>query len=170
MVIRADIVARAIGSLKIKQGSPRTKIVLCSADGAQFTQVTARQWAKKYERVVLIAGRYEGVDERVKKIIKDMTGISVEEVCIGPYVLTGGELPAMVMIDAAIRHIPGVLGKEESLEEKRYGIGLAAYTRPEIIIQKEKKYRVPSVLLTGDHKKIEAWRKKHVSSYAEWDL
>ena len=114
----------------------------------------------------MIAGHYEGVDARLEKVIKNLK-FKIENLSIGPYVLTGGELPAMVLIDALIRHIPGVLGKEESLEEKRYGIGVPVYTRPEVFIYppqrqgKKKKYIVPKVLLSGDHKKIEEWRKKH---------
>ena len=84
----------------------------------------------------------------------------MEEISIGPYVLTGGELPAMIVIDAVSRHVQGFLGKAESLEEKRYGVGTPVYTRPDVFEYKGKKYKVPPVLLSGDHKKIEAWRKK----------
>lgn len=80
---------------------------------------------------------------------------------IGPYVLTGGELPAMVVVDAVSRHISGVLGKSESLEEKRFGIGVPVYTRPEVFKWRSKKYIVPKVLLSGDHKEIEEWRMKN---------
>lgn len=131
------------------------KIILFSAAGKQFDAKMAQQWAKKYDRIVMIAGRYEGVDERIKKICK------IEEVSVGPYVLTGGELPALVAVDAVSRHVPGVLGKNESLEEKRHGIGVPVYTRPEIFTWKKKKYRVPKKLLSGDHKKIEDWRRLH---------
>ena len=89
------------------------------------------------------------------------------DLSVGPYVLTGGEIPAMVLIDAVSRHLPGVLGKYQSLEEERYGIGVPVYTRPEVIVippprrgKKNKKYKVPSVLLSGDHRKIEQWRKR----------
>jgi len=102
----------------------------------------------------MIAGRYEGVDERIKKIYK------MKEISVGPYVLTGGELPALVVIDAVSRHVPGVLGKHESLEERRLGVGVPVYTRPEVLVWKKKKYRVPPVLLSGDHRKIEEWRKR----------
>ena len=84
-----------------------------------------------------------------------------EKISIGPYVLTGGELPAMVLIDSVSRQIPGVLGKKESLEEKRHGVGAPVYTRPEVFVYKGKKYRVPKILLSGDHKKIEMWRRKN---------
>lgn len=118
----------------------------------------ARDWAKKYNRIIMIAGRYEGVDERIKKVVSGF-GFRISDLSIGPYVLTGGELPAMVVIDAVSRHIPGVLGKEQSLEEKRYGLGVAVYTRPEVFEWLGKKYRVPKVLLSGNHKKIEEWRR-----------
>jgi tRNA (guanine37-N1)-methyltransferase len=123
--------------------------------------VVAGQLAKKYNRLILICGHYEGVDERVKKVIKDL-GFEFFEISIGPYVLTGGELPAMVLADAVARQIPGVLGKTESLEEKRLGVGVPVYTRPEVFQYKGKKYVVPKVLLSGDHKKIEEWRKKQL--------
>ena len=100
----------------------------------------------------MIAGRYEGVDERVAKYIAD------EEISIGEYVLTGGEIPAMVLVDAVSRHIPGVLGKQESLEEIKGSYPV--YTRPEVFEMRNKNLRVPKVLLSGDHKKIEEWREK----------
>ncbi|MDP3770150.1 MAG: tRNA (guanosine(37)-N1)-methyltransferase TrmD [Candidatus Sungbacteria bacterium] len=163
MVLKIEPIVRTIGSiLKFKKfKNLKTKVVLFSAGGRQFDQKMAREWAKKYGRIVMIAGRYEGVDERIKKIIKDITGIKVEEICIGPYVLTGGELPAMIVVDAVARHIVGVLGKEESLEEKRLGVGIPMYTRPDVFEYKQKKYRVPKELLSGNHAKIETWRRKH---------
>src|SRR3989344_2196295 len=118
----------------------------------------ASDWAKKYNRIVMIAGHYEGVDERIKKVVSDF-GFRISDLSIGPYVLTGGELPALVVVDAVSRHIPGFLGKGESLEEKRHGVGVPVYTRPEIFRWKEKVYRVPAVLRSGDHKKIEGWRR-----------
>lgn len=108
----------------------------------------------------MICGHYEGIDERIKKFIKAY-GLRLTAVSVGPYVLTGGELPAMVVLDAVSRHIPGVLGKHESLEEKRYGVGVPVYTRPEIF----KKYPVPKILLSGDHKKVEAWRLKKAKQF-----
>ncbi len=163
MVMQAEPIAQAIGSALKAKGKPqKAKIVLFSARGKQFTAKMAADWAKRYDRIIMIAGRYEGVDERIKKIYR------MEEISMGPYVLTGGELPALVVADAVSRHIPGVLGAHESLEEKRYGVGVPAYTRPEIFRwpargrdKKKKTYRVPKVLLSGDHKKIAEWRKKH---------
>ncbi|OGZ97648.1 MAG: tRNA (guanosine(37)-N1)-methyltransferase TrmD [Candidatus Sungbacteria bacterium RIFCSPHIGHO2_01_FULL_54_26] len=157
MVIRADaivaIIASALKSKKFKS-LKETKIILFSAGGKQFNAKMAAAWAKKYNRMIMIAGRYEGVDERIKKIYK------MKEISVGPYVLTGGELPALVVIDAVSRHVPGVLGKHESLEERRLGVGVPVYTRPEVLVWKKKKYRVPPVLLSGDHRKIEEWRKR----------
>lgn len=132
----------------------KTKIVILSPAGKQFTQAMARNWAKKYKNIVLISGHYEGIDARVKKIFK------AEEISIGQYVLSGGELPAAVVVDSVSRHIPGVLGKVESLEESRQ-FGASVYTRPEVFEWQGKKYKVPKILLSGNHKKIEEWRKKH---------
>ena len=112
----------------------------------------ARNLAKNYKNIILICGRYEGIDERVKKITK------AEEISIGPYVLTGGELAALAIVDAVSRHIKGVLGKEESLEEKKGSYPV--YTRPEVLEWQGKRYRAPKVLVSGNHKKIEEWRRK----------
>jgi len=101
--------------------------------------------------VVLISGRYEGIDYRVNKILK------AQEVSIGDYILTGGELPALTIIDSVSRQVPGVLGTFESLEDERVTNG-EAYTRPDVLEYKKKKYKVPEVLLQGDHKKIDLWR------------
>lgn len=155
MVMKVEPLAKALRTMK---KSKKTKVVLFSAGGKQFDNKIAVDLAGKYNRLILICGHYEGVDERVKKIIKDL-GFDFSEISIGPYVLTGGELPAMVLADSVARQIPGVLGKTESLEEKRLGIGVPVYTRPEIFILKGKKYVVPKVLLSGDHKKINEWRK-----------
>lgn len=159
MVIRAEAIAAAIASAlqdKKFKSLKKTKIILFSAGGRQFNARMAAGWAKKCDRMIMIAGRYEGVDERIKKIYK------MEEISVGPYVLTGGELPALVVIDAVSRHIPGVMGKNESLEERRLGVGVPSFTRPEILKWKKKKYRVPPVLLSGDHQKIAAWRKERI--------
>lgn len=94
------------------------------------------------------------------KVIKRLKNVKIEKLSIGPYVLTGGELPAMVILDTISRRIPGVLGKLESVEENRVA-SPEVYTRPEVLEYKGKKYRVPKVLLSGNHKKIEEWRNKH---------
>lgn len=139
-------------------------VVFFSPSGKQFDAAMARDLAKKKD-IVFLSGRYEGIDARVPDILKAVP------VSIGPYVLTGGELPAAVMIDAIARHIPGVLGDENSLEEKRKSTHKAAgeqdevrasarvYTKPEVVRWKKKAYPVPPVLLSGDHAKIEAWKR-----------
>ncbi|MBI4837405.1 MAG: tRNA (guanosine(37)-N1)-methyltransferase TrmD [Candidatus Portnoybacteria bacterium] len=157
----------------------RRRVILFSAKGKTMTQADVRRLAK-YDQLILICGRYEGVDERVAKYVAD------EELSVGDYVLTGGEIPAMIVVDAVSRLVPGVLGKKESLEEESFGKCLRTtdyglqlklnskavvgsrlavdnsyleypqYTRPEEF----NGWRVPRVLLGGDHKKIEEWRKK----------
>ena len=161
MVIKIEPLARALGSiLKSKTKRQRTKVILFSAAGKQFNAKMASALAKKYDHIVMLAGHYEGVDERIKAVSRDL-GFRAEEISIGPYVLTGGELPAMTVIDAVSRHIPGVLGKKTSLEETRYGVGVPVYTRPEVFRWQGKNYRVPGTLLSGDHGRIEKWRKRH---------
>jgi len=160
MVLKIEPLAKALRAMRKNK---KTKVILFSADGKQFDNGIAADLAKKYNRLILICGHYEGVDERVKKIIKSL-GFEFSEISIGPYVLTGGELPAMVLADAVARQIPGVLGKTESLEEKRLGVGVPAYTRPEIFKFRNKKYQVPKVLLSGNHKKIEEWRAKQTKT------
>ena len=130
-----------------------SKIIILSPTGKKFDTAYAKTLAKKYKNIVIISGRYEGVDDRVRKITK------AEKVSIGDYVLTGGELPAMVMIDSISRQIPGVLGKYESLEEERVSSS-EVYTRPEKLVYKGKSYKVPKVLLSGNHKNIDIWKNK----------
>ncbi len=149
MVMQAEPILRAVA--KARGRKKNIKVIMFSPGGKQFTNVYAETLSKKYKDVILIAGRYEGIDTRVKKALR------AEEVSIGPYVLTGGEVPAMVVVDAVSRQIPGVLGHVESLEEKRTASS-EMYTRPEVIKHKGKNYKVPEVLLSGDHKKIEEWR------------
>ncbi|MCR4275386.1 MAG: tRNA (guanosine(37)-N1)-methyltransferase TrmD [Candidatus Wolfebacteria bacterium] len=156
MVLMAEPIIKAV---KKAVKSKKTKVILFSAGGKQFDNKAARVLSK-YNQLVFVCGRYEGVDERVKKAVKDL-GLGVEEISIGPYVLTGGELPAMVLIDAISRQIKDVLGKQESLEEKRLGVGVPGYTRPEAFIFRKKKYPTPKVLLSGNHQKIEEWRRKN---------
>lgn len=151
MVLGAESVLRAaeyaIGRKK------KAKVLIMSPRGKTFDQAYAKRLAKNYKDIVLISGRYEGIDARVKKILK------AEEISVGDYTLTGGELPALTIIDAVSRQIEGVLGKGESLEDTRVASG-EMYTRPEVLEWKGKKYRVPKVLTSGDHKKIESWRAK----------
>lgn len=139
--------------------SKKAEIFFFSPAGKQFDQTMAKRLAKKYgsqtaiHHIVLICGHYEGVDARVEKILK------AKKVSIGPYVLTGGELPAAIVIDSIARYVPSVLGKEESREDERVASS-EVYTRPEILRWKGKSHRVPKVLLSGNHAKIEEWKKK----------
>jgi tRNA (guanine37-N1)-methyltransferase len=135
-----------------KATAAKVKIIHLSPSGEKFTTEYAKNTVKKFQHVIIICGRYEGIDARVKKIFKG------DELSIGNYVLTGGELPAMIMIDCISRQVPGVLGDINSLEESR-SASSDVYTRPEILIYKNKKYKVPEVLLSGNHKLIEEWRK-----------
>jgi len=152
MVMKVEPVYRAV--IALKSQIPKTKTILFSPRGKKFNQKMAYQFSK-LNQLILICGRYEGVDERVAKHIADL------ELSIGDYVLMGGELPTMVVIEAVARLIPGILGKEQLLEEritKEKGfIEYPQYTRPEVF----NKWRVPKVLLSGDHKKIAEWRQKH---------
>jgi tRNA (guanine37-N1)-methyltransferase len=154
MVMQAMPIIKAIAKALASTKKAKTKIIFFSPEGTQFNNNYAASTVEKYDHIILICGRYEGIDARIKKIWK------MEDVTIGPYVLTGGELPALVMIDTIARHIPGVLGNFDSREEARTA-SHDVYTRPEILSYKGRKYRVPEVLLSGDHKKIEAWRTIH---------
>ena len=155
MVVRADIIARAISKIKNKKSKSRT--ILFSPVGKKFTQKDAQRLSK-YNQLVFTCGRYEGVDYRVEKYMAD------EIFSVGDYVLSGGEIPAMIVVEAVSRLVKGVLGKEESIEEKRYGVGVPVYTRPEAVIIKGKKRAVPKVLLSGDHKKIAEWRRAQIKN------
>jgi tRNA (guanine37-N1)-methyltransferase len=155
MVMRAEpllsAVAKALADKKAKKG--KTLIINFIPSAEKFTTKSAKNIFKKYSDIILICGRYEGIDARVDKILK------TKKFSIGDYVVTGGELPAMVLIDSISRQIPGVLGKYESLEEERISSS-EVYTRPEILKYKNKNYRVPKILLSGNHKKIEDWKKR----------
>ncbi len=159
MVMGVEPLSRALK--EVLKGKPKNKtlVFLTAPAGKEFSNKLAVTWAKKYEHLVLIAGRYEGFDERIISVIKKGIGFPVQEVSIGPYVLTGGEIPALIIIDATARQVPGILGKSESLEESRYGTGVPVYTRPEVFKFKGRGYRVPGVLLSGDHARIDKWRK-----------
>ncbi|MDP1689935.1 MAG: tRNA (guanosine(37)-N1)-methyltransferase TrmD [bacterium] len=138
---------------KLKKG--KKVIVWFSPSGKQFTNKDADALAK-YSDVVLVCGRYEGIDERAKKILKTLA--PVKEFAVGEAIYTGGEVPALAIVDAVTRRLPGVLGKDVSVEERRIASS-AVYTRPETILYKGKNYKVPAVLRTGHHEKINAWRK-----------
>jgi tRNA (guanine37-N1)-methyltransferase len=153
MVIEALPVIKAISkAVGRKNNKKKVKIIWFTPSGRQFDTTCAKEVATKYTDVVFVCGRYEGIDARVKSAFK------VDEISVGPFVLTGGELPAMILIDSISRQIEGVLGDHISLEENRIA-SPDVYTRPEVVEYKGKKYRVPKVLLSGNHKLIDEWRK-----------
>lgn len=151
MVLEPESVLRAVHKALGRKDRKHVKIIFFEPGGTQFDTPYAEKMAAKYKHLIMICGRYEGIDARVKKILR------AEPVTIGPYTLTGGELPAMVMLDCITRRIPGVLGKDASVEERRIA-GHDVYTRPEVFTWKGKNYRVPKVLLSGNHKEIEYWK------------
>jgi len=150
MVIEALPVIKAIE--KAKRNKQKAKIIFFTPSGKQLTNAYADKVGKACADIILVCGRYEGIDARVLKAFK------CDLISVGPFVLTGGELPAMLVIDSVARRIPGVLGDLNSLEESRVA-SPDVYTRPEIFEYKGKKYRVPKVLLSGHQANIEAWKK-----------
>jgi tRNA (guanine37-N1)-methyltransferase len=155
MVMTALPVAKAVKkSLGRRKG--KKAIVWFSPSGKQFTNKDA-DLLGKYDEVAFVCGRYEGIDERAKKICGTMG--TVKTYAVGEAVYTGGEVPAMAMIDAITRRLPGVLGKDASVEERRIAAP-DVYTRPESIEWEGKAYKVPKVLQTGNHAKIDAFRGK----------
>lgn len=155
MVIEALPVIRAIEAavgkkIKSKTAKPKVRIVFFSPAGKQFSNEMAETF-KRYTDIVFVCGRYEGIDARVKK------AFPMVDISVGPYVITGGELAAMVMIDTITRRIPGVLGDNLSIEEERIA-SPDVYTRPEVIEYKGKKHKVPKILLSGHHAKMDQWR------------
>jgi len=151
MVMRALPILKAVETVIKKIKSKKILTINFIPSAPKFTTSFAKTFSKKYTDIILICGRYEGIDARIDKILK------TKKFSIGDYVLTGGELPAMVLIDSISRQIPGVLGKYESLEEERVSSS-EVYTRPEVLKYKNKNYKVPKVLLSGNHKKIEEWK------------
>ncbi len=165
MVLKVEPIYRAVKKIKVTKVTKvakAAKVILFTPRGEKFNQKMALKLSK-LDQVIFICGRYEGVDERVAKEIADM------EISIGDYDLMGGELPAMVVIEAVSRLVPGVLGKEALLQERITKSGgfieYAQYTRPEVYkvrkVKKVESWSVPKVLLSGDHKKIEAWKQEH---------
>lgn len=155
MVMQVEPIDRCITRItKGTKNKKSTKVIALDPGGALFTQKVATEYAQKLDRIILLCGRYEGFDARVYKLVD-------ERLSIGEYVLSGGELPAMVVTEAVTRLLPGVLGHEHSALEESYSKGLdyveyPQYTRPEDY----KGDKVPKVLLSGDHGKIKEWRKK----------
>ena len=165
MVIQAEPVIAAIAKAMAGRRKQDVKIVFLSPRGKQFTNDYASQVAKKYKQIIIVCGRYEGIDARVKKVFSAKGGSAnpgggkTDEISVGPFVLTGGELPAMIILDVIARQVRGVLGNFDSIEERRISSS-EVYTRPEVFKYKGKKYRVPKVLLSGHQAKIEEWKKK----------
>lgn len=158
MVMKPEPLFSAVQDIKKKIGKKgKVRVVLFSAKGKKYGQPTAKKFSK-YGHIIMICGRYEGIDERVAKYLAD------EEISIGDYVLTGGEIPAMIVVDSITRLLPGVLGNKESLDFESHGqmgyLEYPHYTRPEELIWKKKTIKVPKELLSGNHKKIEEWRNK----------
>ena len=160
MVLKIEPIYKAVNYLlKRKAKNEKRKVILFTPRGKKFNQRLAYKLSK-LDRIIMICGRYEGVDERVAKHIADM------ELSIGDYDLMGGELPAMVVMETVTRLIPGVLGKPQLLEERitreKGFIEYPQYTRPEVFCPKKgAKWLVPKVLLSGNHKEIEKWRQKY---------
>jgi tRNA (guanine37-N1)-methyltransferase len=163
MVMKVEPIYAAVKALKSKvknkKSKFRSRVILLSAKGKVLTQQKVRALAK-YDQIILIAGHYKGVDERVAKYVAD------EELSVGEFVITGGELPAMIVVDSVSRMVKGVIGKEMSKEGESFSKGVKfehpVYTRPEIFSpRKGVNWKVPPVLLSGNHKKIEEWRGKN---------
>jgi len=175
MVLRIDVLDKAIDSLKSKVKSQKLKVILLTPQGKQFNQKIAKTLSS-HSNIILICGHYEGFDERVRKLVD-------EEISIGQYVLTGGEIPAMVVTDAITRLLPGVLGKDESNQEESFSMDkliaddegfencklkiencleYPQYTKPENYKPISKKYnrslKVPKILLSGNHALVKKWR------------
>jgi tRNA (guanine37-N1)-methyltransferase len=154
MIIRVDIIDKALSAIR---STLNAKVILLDATGTTYTQQKAQEFSK-LEHLILIAGHYEGVDHRVHEHLVD------EVISIGDYVLTGGEIPAMVITDSVVRLIPGVLEKEEAIKIESFSepgkIEFPQYTRPEVY----KDWKVPEVLLSGNHKEITNWRQGYQQS------
>ncbi len=149
MVMKPEPVVRGIRSLRGLMADPKT--ILMTPQGRPFNQTVAEELAQ-LENVILVCGRYEGIDERIRGFVDD-------EICVGDYILSGGETAAMVLIDSVVRLIPGVIGSDSHIEGESFYVGLLEYpqyTRPRVFEDLE----VPEVLLEGHHEKIRRWRKK----------
>ncbi len=156
MVLKVDVLHRALETVKKAHRTRKRLIILTDLGGKVFSQGLARTLSG-LDQLIIICGHYEGVDARIEKFVD-------AKISIGPYTLSGGELAAMVIVDAVARHLPGFLHKPESLEEVR-GKGtlqsVPTYTRPPAFKLGRKTYRIPPALAAGNHKEIEAWKTKH---------
>lgn len=153
MILRVDVVDRALRHAKSQISKPndQTRIILLDAQGIPYTQKKARELSK-FDHLILLCGHYEGIDERIRTLVD-------EEISIGDYVLTGGELPTMVLVDSLVRLLPGTLSKSEATVNESFSgdtglLEYPQYTRPE----EYQKLRVPEVLLSGNHQQINLWR------------
>lgn len=153
MVMKPEPIAKAIEhALGQEKKAPDTAVIFLTPQGIPFNQAVAKELVR-LKHLVLLCGHYEGIDERIREMFID------QEISIGDYVLTGGEIPAMVLIDAIVRLLPGVLGDENSYQQDSFYQGLLdypQYTRPEVF----RGHRVPEVLLGGHHQKIRQWRRR----------
>ncbi|MEX1112785.1 MAG: tRNA (guanosine(37)-N1)-methyltransferase TrmD [Candidatus Andersenbacteria bacterium] len=154
MVMKVEPVDRALQAATADNNALKKRVVVLSARGEQFTQEKAQQYAA-LDQLILICGRYEGLDHRIVEHLAD------EELSVGPYVLAGGEIAALAVVEATARLLPGVLGNRESLTEESHTepgvIEAPQYTKPE----EYNGWAVPKILLSGDHAAIEQWRKKN---------
>jgi len=163
MVMKIEPLYKALQALKKQEtrNKKQTRIILLSAKGKRWNQQMAQKYAK-LDEIILICGRYEGVDERITKFID-------EEISIGDYVLTGGEIGAMAIVDSITRLLPGVLGNAESAAEESHStpgiLEYPQYTRPEIFEADGKKHSVPKILLSGNHAEIKKWRTEKSKKY-----
>jgi tRNA (guanine37-N1)-methyltransferase len=163
MVLKAEPIFRALDAIEAERGQPLT-VIMTSPQGRPFTHEDAQRLSR-HEHVVVLCGRYEGFDERVRERV-------AEELSIGDYVLTGGELPALVILDAVARFVPGVVGDEQSVVADSFNRGLLdfpQYTRPAEVslgnaASAERVVKVPEVLLSGNHGEIRRWRKREALS------
>lgn len=157
MLIKIEPLYKAIKKIVKKKKTPEQKIILLSAKGKKWNQDLAKKYSK-LKNITLICGRYEGVDDRIKNFID-------EEISIGDYILTGGEIGAMIIVDSITRLIPKVLGNSESLIDESHNnkniLEYPQYTKPAEFKVGSKKYNVPKVLLSGNHKLIEDWKEKN---------
>lgn len=161
MLMKVEPIYRALKAIGVyPRKDNKTKIILTSAKGTTWNQSLAKEWSTNLDRVVIICGHYEGVDHRVVEHLVDM------EVSIGNYVLSGGEIPAMILVDSISRLLKGVLGNEESIVNESHSdnfeLEYPQYTRPSTFNTEEgEQWNIPSILLSGDHKKIADWQKEN---------
>lgn len=151
MLLRFDVLLRALENVKSQISNHKFKVILLTPQGEVYKQETAKALTKE-ENLILICGHYEGYDERIREYVD-------QEISIGDYVLTGGEIPAMIIVDSVARLLPGVLGHDESSQDESHSEGLLEYpqyTRPEEYEGK----KVPEILLSGNHPQIDKWRKQ----------